>query len=110
MYSVHLCIFFMIPCTQYIEIPLLIMILPVSHMKAIKNNLFFFSQDNKILSQFHQISYKFYNVDISCYKSEDIEQWIVENNSAEESVVKSAAASHSDLLPAVYEGMINMLM
>lgn len=109
MYSVHLCIFFMIPCTQYIEIPLLIMIFPVSHMKAIKNNLFF-SQDNKILSQFHQSSYKFYNVDISCYKSEDIEQWIVENNSAEESVVKSAAASHSDLLPAVYEGMINMLM
>lgn len=108
MYSVHLCIFFMIPYTQYIEIPLLIMILPVSHMKAIKNNLFFFSQDNKILSQFHQSTYKFYNVDISCYKSEDIEQWIVENNA--ESVVKSAAASHSDLLPAVYEGMINMLM
>lgn len=29
----------------------------------------------------------------------------MENNSAEESVVKSAAASHSDLLPAVYEGI-----
>lgn len=66
--------------------------------------LFSSKLDNKILSQFHQSSYKFYNVDISCYKSEDIEQWIVENNSAEESVVKSAAASHSDLLPAVYEG------
>uniref|UniRef100_K1R994 protein-histidine N-methyltransferase n=1 Tax=Magallana gigas TaxID=29159 RepID=K1R994_MAGGI len=66
--------------------------------------LFSSKLDYKILSQFHQSSYKFCNVDIACYKSEDIEQWIVENNSAEESVVKSAAASHSDLLPAVYEG------
>lgn len=63
---------------------------------------------NKTLLQFHQSSFNFHNVDINCYKSEDIEEWIVENNSTEESVVKSASASHSDLLPAVYEGGLSV--
>lgn len=109
MYSVHLCIFSWFHVHSTLKYLCLSWYFLFHIWKQLKI-IFFFSQDNKILSQFHQISYKFYNVDISCYKSEDIEQWIVENNSAEESVVKSAAASHSDLLPAVYEGMINMLM
>lgn len=42
-------------------------------------------------------------MNINCYRSEDIEKWIVIKNS-EASVVKTAAESHSDLVPNVYEG------
>ncbi|XP_048777478.2 histidine protein methyltransferase 1 homolog isoform X1 [Ostrea edulis] len=59
--------------------------------------------DHHQYSKFRQNNYNFSKVNINCYRSEDIEKWIVIKNS-EASVVKTAAESHSDLVPNVYEG------
>lgn len=46
-------------------------------------------------------------MDVNCYKIEDLEEWILDKDpekGPEKSVLKSAAVSHSDLVPDVYEG------
>lgn len=48
-------------------------------------------------------------MDVNCYKIEDLEEWILDKDpekGPEKSVLKSAAVSHSDLVPDVYEGII----
>ncbi|XP_061188653.1 histidine protein methyltransferase 1 homolog [Saccostrea echinata] len=60
------------------------------------------SWDN-VYARFQRNSYNFNKVYINCYKSEEIEKWIVNKNS-DKSIVKTAAASHTDLVPDVYEG------
>ncbi|XP_022328199.1 histidine protein methyltransferase 1 homolog [Crassostrea virginica] len=63
--------------------------------------------DYSTYTKFGQRAFKFNNVDVNCYKIEDLEEWILDKNSEkgpEKSVLKSAAVSHSDLVPDVYEG------
>lgn len=71
-----------------------------------KHNFLFF-KDYSTYTKFGQRAFKFNNVDVNCYKIEDLEEWILDKDpekGPEKSVLKSAAVSHSDLVPDVYEG------